>query len=149
MVRAVQDSLVAQAFIPWGLNQIPQCVADDYASLTQVRAAPLLGLPDDPKSVEIYEGRIKRAVMVLRSPALATQAVMAVHSDLAARGKVRWSIFDIPDFIEYPYVVLAANILAPNFQQKPDPVAEQEARMAINRLISLPSSGMPVVAGYF
>ena len=87
--------------------------------------------------------------MVQRAPDLATEAVMAVHADLAARGKLRWSSADIPQAAEQPYVLLAAFKLGPEFDRQVAPTDVVMAEKALARMIALPTSGERTPAQYF
>jgi hypothetical protein len=95
------------------------------------------------------EARIRHFSLVQAAPALATEAVIAVHADLAARGKVRWSLLDIPLAAELPYLLLAAFKLAPEFDKPANANDYTLAEKSIARIIALPTSGEPVRATYF
>jgi hypothetical protein len=148
-VAALHDELVGSAFVSWALNAIPQAVSDDYAGLTMIRLAQLFDAKVDPAGVPAMEGRIRHFSLVQRAPDLATEAVTAVHADLAARGKVRWSQLDIPLAAELPYVLLAAFKLAPEFDKPANVNDYTLAEKSIARLIALPTSGERVRAQYF
>jgi hypothetical protein len=148
-VAVVHDALVAQGNASWTASGIPQAVADEYAGLVAQSIAPVLGQPTDPKLIAVYEGRVRRAAIAARGQALAEQAVRAVHADLAARGKTRWVISSMPEAAEQPYVVLAANHLAFEFQVPADERGGQQARVDLARLIALPTSGERIVAEYY
>jgi hypothetical protein len=148
-VAALHDELVGSAFVSWALNAIPQAVSDDYAGLTMIRLAQLFDAKVDPAGVPAMEARIRHFSLVQRAPDLATEAVTAVHADLAARGKVRWTSLDIPLAAELPYVLLAAFKLAPEFAVQPNPNDYTLAEKSIARLIALPTSGERVRAQYF
>ena len=81
--------------------------------------------------------------------ALAEQKVRAVHYDLDVRGKVRWSLFDIPDFAEEPYVYMAAYLLSPECGMKADPNWWIEPEKQVDRAVAVPASREPVRATYF
>ena len=147
--NAVHDSLVSRGVVSWAASAIPQYASEEYTKLTALIMASSFGKQGDPAQWPALEERIRRAVLVQRAPDLATQAVMSVHQDLAARGKVRWTVFDIPPHVEDPYVMLAAYSLAPEFGMPANKVDAREAEVAINRYIALPSSGERVPVEYF
>lgn len=148
-VLAVHDALIAQGFVSWPNSAIPQAVSEDYVMLAVLHLASSFGKAGDPSQQAVLEARIRRVATIIAAPALATEAVMAVHSDLAARGKVRWTVFDIPSAAEAPYVWLAANRLAPAFELKANPNDDAEATRSLVQMIALGSSGERVMAEYF
>jgi hypothetical protein len=148
-VAVVHDALVSQGNASWPLSAIPQAVADEYAGLVAQSVAPSLGQAADPKMIAALEERVRRAALVARGQALAEQAVQAVHDDLAARGKARWTIRDIPRAAERPYVMLAAYHLAPEFGVTPSEPDRGMATIDLIRLAALPSSGERTRAEYF
>lgn len=148
-VEAVHDQLVAQGFVSWPLAAIPQAVAEEMTRLAALHLAPAFGKAADPAMQDAIETRIRRVAVVMGAPDLAAEAVLAVHSDLTARGKARWSVFDIPSAVEHPYVVLAANILAPEFGL---PVDDRSGLMAMTRLaqiIALPLTDEVLAVEFF
>jgi hypothetical protein len=148
-VNAIHDELVGSAHVSWAASAIPQAVSDDYVALTMIKLAPVFEIKADPNGVPAMEARIRHFSLVQRAPDLATEAVTAVHADLAARGKVRWTIQDIPTAGEQPYVLLAAFKLAAEFAVPPNPNDYLWAEKSIARLIALPTSGERVRAQYF
>ena len=148
-VLSVHDALVSQGAVGWASTAIPQAVAEEYSMMTQIYLAPEFGQKADMGALPAMEARVRRFSMVARGPALAEQKVLAVHAGLDARGKARWTVFDIPTYIEEPYVVLAANLLAPEFALPVDQAAGLQAQRELAQVISLPSAGGPVVAQYF
>lgn len=148
-VEAVHASLVAQGLVSWASTAIPQSVSEEYTKLVAVHLATSFGKQANPEALALMEGRIRKVALVLSAPALATEAVMGVHQDLAALGRVRWSVWDIPGYIEGPYVSLAAASLAPQFALKFDPNEAVAAMMDIMRYISLPTSGQTLAVDYF
>jgi hypothetical protein len=150
-VNAIHDALVGNAHVSWAVTAIPQAVSDDYVALTRFEMAPVFGvdLQAPPGLVQSLEARVRRFSLVQRAPDLATEAVTAVHADLAARGKVRWTALDIPLAAEQPYVLLAAFKLAPEFAVQPNPNDYTLAEKSIARLVALPTSGERVRADYF
>ena len=150
-VNAVHDELVGSAHVFWAVSAIPQAVSDDYVALTRFEMAPVLGvdLQAPPGLVQSLEARVRHFSLVQRAPDLATEAVMAVHADLGARGKLRWTAFDIPQEAEQPYVLLAAFRLGPEFDRQVAPTDVVMAERALARMIALPTSGERVRAEYF
>ena len=88
--------------------------------------------------------------MGIASHDIAVEAVMAVHTDLVAKGIARWSSQDIPDMAALPYEMLAAYDLAPKFPPAEQDKAEvAQAMSALFKITALPTSGGRVVAEYF
>jgi hypothetical protein len=147
-VAAVHDALVAQAFVSWSLDAVPQAVSEEMVKLTaNVMASAFGKTAGDIQMHAALEARIRKVAQIMRAPDLATAAVMDVHRDLSARGLVRWSVFDVPDSAASAYVILAANQLAPEFGAKAgDGIA---AERSLARYIALPTSGERVPAEYF
>jgi len=148
-VNAIHDELVGSAHVSWASSAIPQAVSEDYVALTMIKLAPLFEIKADPAGIPAMEARVRHFSLVQRAPDLATEAVTAVHADLAARGKVRWSLLDLPLAGEQPYVLLAAFKLAPEFDKPANPNDYLWAEKSIARLIALPTSGERVRADYF
>lgn len=146
---ALHESLVGQGLASWPASAIPLAVSEEMVRLTAMHLAPAFGKAADPAQLDAIEARIRRVSLLLTAPALAEQAVMDVHSNLDARGKARWSCQDIPDYAKNPYVLLAANLVAPQFGLKADPAAEVTAMRALAQVIALPSAGAPIRAEYF
>jgi hypothetical protein len=111
--------------------------------------APLFGVEADPKLYSVLEARVRQISVVARAPEDARDAVMAVHTELSSSDKIRWSVFDIPQAAEMPYVVKASNRIAPSFEAAVDPRAEAQADAILARLIALPTSGEVTRAEYF
>jgi len=148
-VNAIHDELVGSAHVSWAATAIPQAVSDDYVSLTMIKLAPVFEIKADPAGVPLLEARVRHFSLVQRAPDLATEAVMAVHADLGARGKLRWTAFDIPQAAEQPYILLAAFRLGPEFDRQVAPTDVVIAEKALARMIALPTSGERVKAEYF
>lgn len=148
-VRAVHDQLVGQGFVSWAIDAIPLAASEEMIRLTAMHLAPAFGKVADPVQQDVVETRIRRVSVVMGAPDLAAQAVLAVHMDLDARGKARWSVFDIWEAAEQPYVVLAANILAPEFGLPVDDRGELMARTRLAQLIALPTDGETFATEYF
>ena len=148
-VSAIHDGLVSQAIVAWTLDAIPRAVSEEYTQLTALHLATAFGKTGDPAAQPVIEARIRHVVMTLSADSLATEAVQGVHNDLAMRGRVRWSVWDIPAAVADQYAILAAATLAPQFNVKTDPREAQAASIALARYIALPSSGETVIVEYF
>lgn len=140
--QAVHHGLVGQGLAAWGNgNAVPSAVAEEYTILVALHLAPLFGKEADPAAATGAEMRIRRISMVAKSQGDAEQAVMDVHAWLDATGRARWGVWDIPDYAEGPYVALAANRVAPQFEMPVDQVAEARALRELAQAIALPSTG--------
>ena len=148
-VTQVQASLVSQAMVTWDNNGIPTAVAEEYTRLVAMALAPSFGQKIDPAALPILEARVRRMAQILAAPESAEDAVMAVHNDFVARGLARWSVFDLPDQVSDAYVMLAANKLAPLFDQKSNPRDDLLANQALLRYAALPTSGETMRVAYF
>ena len=146
---AVHDGLVASARVGWADTAIPRAVGEEYVVLVAAHAASDFGKQADPAVVPAMEDRIRRVALLLTAPALAEQKVMAVHASLSVRQLTRWSVFDIPDYAEESYVVLAANMLAPEFGLPVDGPGGRDASHEIARVIALGPSGETMAGTYF
>jgi hypothetical protein len=148
-VQVVHDSLVAQSFVRWTIGAIPQAVSEEYVKLTASLLASSFGKASDFQTHTALEQRVRRVAILQQAGDEATRAVMAVHSDLSARGKARWSAFDIPDFAAEAYEILAANLLAPSFGAQADPQSALMAMAQFVKYIVFSLSGERVYAEYF
>jgi hypothetical protein len=148
-VQAVHDAMALQGFIPWDINHVPQGVSEEYVLLAALHMAAQFGKTGDPAQQPVLEARVRQVAMIMQAPAEAERAILSVHQDLAMRGMVRWSSFDIPPALEGAYIYLAANDLAPTFGKPPKPEDDVWAERAIHRYIALPTSGERVSTEYF
>jgi hypothetical protein len=148
-VASVQDSLASQAIVWWDNSGVPSAVREEYAKMAAAQMASAFGKQADPQIYAMLEARVRRMALVLSSFDLASEAVQAVHDGLAATGRVRWTVFDIPPAVELPYELLAANRLAPLFDKPADAGAELMATRQLAQIIALPTSGERTVAEYF
>jgi len=148
-VLAIHDSLVSQGFVSWASSAIPQAVSEEYTLLTALHLAQAFGKQGDPAQQPVIEARVRKMALLLGAVDVATSSVMSVHQDLSMRGKVRWTVFDLPPAIESVYVYLAANDIAPLFGMKPNPADDIWAEHALARYIALPTSGERVTAEFF
>ena len=148
-VSEVQASLVSQGIVGFDDTAIPTYLAEEYTRLTAMMLAQSFGQQTDPKMLSVFEERVKRAAQIARAPQDAEEAVMSVHTSLVARGLARWSVFDIHEAAEMPYILLAANRLARLFEQPADPGAETLATRQLAQIVQLDSAGERVRAEYF
>ena len=149
-VASVHAALDAQAMVWWDATAVPRAFVEEYTKLTAAQAASSFGKGADPATVALFEGRVRRGAMGIASHDLAVEAVMAVHTDLVAKGIARWTSTDIPDMAALPYEMLAAFNLAPKFPPAEQNKAEMTlALRALYAITALPSSGERVVAEYF
>jgi len=146
---AVHDSLTGQANVSWAADSVPQAVSEEYSKLTAAFMATSFGKSADPAIVGMLEGRVRKYALISTAPDLATDAVQGVHDDLAMRGLVRWSVFDIPTAVADQYVLLAANALAPLFGVPVNQRDDAQAMRGIAQYIALPTSGETIRAEYF
>ena len=149
-LASVQAALTAQAYVSWADAEVPQAAAEEYVKLTALVMAPAFGkAAGDAALHAALEARVRKVAVVMGAPDLATEAVMNVHRDLTARGVARWTVFDVPDAVEAPYVLLAANQLAPQFGAQADPRDVVQAMRSLAQYVALPTSGEQVVGAYF
>jgi hypothetical protein len=148
-VAAIHDALVSQGIASWALDAIPLAVSEEMVRLTAMHLAPAFGKATDPAQQDAIEARIRRVSLLLNAQDFAEQAVMDVHANLDARGKTRWSMWDIPDFAEAPYILMAANLLAPLFGLPADPAADARAMRDLAQVIALGAGPEPIRAEYF
>ena len=149
-VASVHAALDAQGLVWWDGTAVPRAFVEEYTKLTAAQASTSFGKASDPASLTLLEGRIRRGVMGIASHDIAVEAVMAVHTDLVAKGIARWTSLDIPDMAALPYEMLAAYDLAPKFPPAEQDKAEvAQAMSALFKITALPSSGGHVVADYF
>jgi hypothetical protein len=148
-VDAVHDGMISQGIVPWDLDHIPRSVSEEYVILVAIHLAPVFGKTADPAQEAAREARVRRAIMLTLAPKIAEQAVLDVHTQLDARGKTRWTSYDVPDHAEGAYVLMASCLVAPQFGIQADPAWWAQGEQAINRVISLPSSGEHVRPEWF
>lgn len=149
-VLAVQAELNDLGLVTWTANTIPASLADAMASMAAMQMGPEFGKEFDPKMYAFNQDRVRRVSMGgPAGQALAEQKVRAVHYSLDARGRTRWTLYDLPEWAEEPYVLMAATLLAPECGEKADPTWYAAADMDLMRIVSLPSEREPVRAVYF
>jgi hypothetical protein len=149
-VGLVHEELNAIGLVTWTSNTIPVAASDCYMAMasSKMEAEGGAALTDAQ-----YAAQVQRVRMIAMGgpagQALAEQKVRAVHYSLEARGRVRWTLYDIPDFAEEDYVFMAATLLAPECGVKPDPTWDMRAERDLMRIVSIPTNGDPVRADYF
>ena len=148
-VASVHAALDAQGVVWWTVGSVPRAFTEEYTKIVALMAATSFGKGTDPQEVALLEGRIRKGAMVLSADDNAQQAVQAVHDDLVMRGIARWTSLDIPDVVGEQYAIIAADRLAPLFDEGPDPNGTPAAMAAIFRYVALPSSGEVVATAYF
>lgn len=163
-VAAVHATVLGRGLADWPAERVPLAVADAYAVLAASRLLPRWGgaLPASaaqaalqaasPGAAQAAEEALRRLVASRDAQALAEGKVVAVHAGLDARGIARWTLFDLPDWAEEPYVLMTAALLAtefravaPEFGQLADAgaatAAATAAELALCRAAALPSLG--------
>lgn len=71
----------------------------------------------------------------------AEEKLRAVHADLRVNKLVRWTLQDIPDYAEEPYVMMAAFLASPEFSRIPQPALWQAGLAMIQEAVSLGNAG--------
>ena len=145
-VRSAYDQLNAMGVVDFDISAIPASMVDAMADLVTASLKPA----SDVKDLQDTFKRVR--LIAMSGPAgakLAEQKVRSVHASLDARGMVRWSLYDLPDYAEEPYVLIAASWLAPEVDVKPDPTWEARAERDIRRYTTVRTQYEPVQASYF
>jgi len=148
-VNSVQGAIDAQGLVWWDPSEVPRAFVEEYTKLAAAQAASSFGKQADPQVMQLLEARIKRGVMEMSGHDIAVEAVMAVHSNLLARGLARWSSQDIPEWVAGPYEVIAADFMSAKFGSQVDNDDLVAAWRSLAQMITLPSSGQRVQATYF
>ena len=144
-VSEVHEELNASNLVTWGLDAIPLAVQDAYVQMVVALMGPDFGKEIDPKLYAMNLARVRRVAMGgPAGQALAQQKVIAAHGSLVAMRLTRWTLHDLPVPAEEPYVQMAAYLLAPEVDVKPDPAWWQWGEMQICRLATLRSDQRPV-----
>lgn len=149
-VQAVHNEMQGLGLVSWTLDTIPASMMQAYAAAATSLMGEEAGKPFDAAAYGTQMTRVR--MLAMGGPAgqaLAEAKVLAVHNLLDARGKTRWALWDVPDFVEEIYVFMAATWLAPELGVKVDPTWWQQAEMNLDRVTSIPTSYRPVVAEYF
>jgi hypothetical protein len=158
-VQAVHNEMLAMGLVSWTLDAIPASMADAYAEA----ATALMGAESgelDPKAQQAAYSRIRMVAM--NGPAgqaLAEEKVRETHFEWAGRGKVQWTLFNIPRYAERLYVDKAASLLAPEMAASNALAPEVNvaefmqlavaAERSLAQITMVPSNGRPVAGVYF
>jgi hypothetical protein len=78
----------------------------------------------------------------------AIEKLRTVHASLKKEGLTQWTINDIPDYAEEPYVLMAAFLAGPEYERPVDVGMWQFGISEIRSAIQLPATGT-VCADYF
>ena len=149
-IAAVHAEMNALGLVTWDLDAIPAAVAQAYVAAAVEELAPSFGRKADLQAQQAAMARVRRVVMGgPAGQALAEQKVRAVHADLDARGRTRWTLYDVPDFAEEPLVLMAAVLLAPEVGAQADPTWWQAGERMLQRAVAIGTDHRPVVASYF
>lgn len=79
---------------------------------------------------------------------LVVTKLMAVHAYLRKEDLLRWTVQDIPDYAEEPYVMMAAFLAAEDFGRVVSAANWQGGLSLIQSAVALPNTG-PVRTEYF
>jgi hypothetical protein len=149
-INVVHEELNALSLVTWTSDTIPASASDCYRAMA---SAKMVAEGGKPLPLPEYEGWVQRVRMIAMGgpagQALAEQKVLAVHYSLEARGRIRFTIYDIPDWAWEPYVLKAATLLGPECFVKVDPMWDMQAERELMRIVQLPSGGEPVQVDYF
>ena len=149
-VEGVQGELNDLGLAAWSADAIPASLGDAMAAMAAAQLGPQFGKEFDAKSYALHMDRVRRVSMGgPAGQALAEAKIRAVQVSLEARGRARWTLWDVPAFAEEPLVLKAAALLAPECGMKADPAWDMQAEMELMRIVMLPSDGRPVRAAYF
>ncbi|MBN3848150.1 hypothetical protein G3N58_15115 [Paraburkholderia sp. Ac-20342] len=80
---------------------------------------------------------------------IAEQKVSAAHASLKKDERVRWTLQEIPEAAEEPYVFMASFLAAPSFGQGLTQDVWDWGQREITSLISTPASGESTPTEYF
>jgi hypothetical protein len=80
---------------------------------------------------------------------IAEQKVTAVHASIRKDDRVRWTINDLPEAAEEPYVFMAAFLAGDAFGASVQQLWWSWGEREINALIKTPQAGEPVRMEYF
>lgn len=149
-VQAVHAELQGMGLVSWDANSIPASMAKAYVMAATASMGDEDGKPFDAAAYSAQMMRVR--MLAMGGPAgqaLAEQKIRAVHYKLDSQGRTRWTLWDLPDFAEEPYVLMAATLLAPEVSMKADPAWDVQAQMDLIRANSIPTNHAPVRAPYF
>ncbi|MDR5802137.1 hypothetical protein [Caballeronia sp. LZ001] len=80
---------------------------------------------------------------------VAKQAINEAHASLRKDRRVRWTLQELPEAAELPYVMLAATICAADFGAAADPGWGSWAEKEITGVIYTPRTDAPTRTEYF
>ncbi|MEX3972253.1 hypothetical protein [Paraburkholderia caribensis] len=80
---------------------------------------------------------------------VAKQKVTAVHASIRKDDRVRWTINDMPEAAEEPYVFMASFLAAPEFEVAANQSWWLWGEREITAIVKTPKSGEPVRTEYF
>lgn len=153
-VSSVHQMLLSTNKVPWASTAIPEGAAQPYAILTAFMLAHDYGAQKvSGPSGEEYALALAQLTNVVelgsRAQSLAEQKVRQVHNDLTVTGKARWTVFDIPDYVDEGYIMMAAYYLGPEFDKPVDRSVYEEGKKIVLRAIALDADGSPTYATYY
>lgn len=149
-IRAIYGELTALGLVDYDISQLPSAVADAMAGLAAAELGPDFGKEESPEALAVRWMRIKRVAMAgVAGQLLAEQKVRAAFWSLEARGRTRFTLYDLPRWAEEPIVFMAAFLLAPEVEMKADPAWEVAAEREFMQINSIPTNFAAVRATYF
>jgi len=149
-VTAAHQTLNGLGYVSWAITAVPESVASHYATMTAVRLAPAFGRAASEDVYANAVGLVRRIIMSgATGQAMAEEKIRAAHASLDARGLTRWTLTTVPDYVEEPLVMIAAEMLAPEVGQPAMPGLALAGEREIRRVIALPTAGGAVKAAYF
>lgn len=80
---------------------------------------------------------------------LAEEKLRMVHGYLKTQDIVRWTLQDIPDYAEEPYVMMAAFYASPEFEMQADPTFWTFGLRQLQSAVVLPADHTATPAAYF
>ena len=148
--NAIHAMLFASDYVFWPATNIPQQVFEPYVEMTAARLSPEFDRPMDGNVMAAARLAVRRVIFASSTGvAIASDKVRAVHFGLDARGLARWTLLDIPDYVEEPYVLMTASILAPEVDARADPAWFAEGEMQVRKVIAQAYVRTPMIAEYF
>lgn len=149
-INAAHQSLNALGYVEWANDEIPEAVSSYYAQMAAVRLSPAYGKTASEDVYQASVGAVRRFCMSgAKGQAIAEEKVWAVHASLASRGIARWDLMAIPTQAEEPYVMMAAELTAPEVGQPLLSGMWDAGERMIRRMIAVPSARGPVRAVYY
>ena len=119
-VASVHAALDAQGIVWWSVGSVPRAFCEESHQVDGLGGGYQLRQAGRAPGVwSCWNRASTRVPMVLSADDNAQQAVQAIHDDLVMRGIARWSSLDIPDVVGEQYAIIAADRLAPLFDEWP------------------------------